>query len=160
MSKIQKTAMEKDRSFGGRSGNVYHFPPKHTPKGNSITNEDDEKMDETTKLLFESLQADAREREKRISSQTKESEERIEKRAAELENRLIQLHSDTISKIEGKLDQNTKLLESKFETMDAKIMNIEKQVSEVHARTRFWVNLIVPAIVAIVVGIVSVLITS
>lgn len=152
--------MEKDQSFGGGLENVYHFPHKHTSKGNSITNEDDEKMDETTKLLFESLQADAREREKRISLQTRESEERIEKRAAELENRLIQLHSDTLSKIEDKLDQNTKLLESKFETMDAKIMNIDKQVSEVHARTRFWVNLIVPAIVAIVVGIVSVLITS
>lgn len=102
-------------------------------------------MDEGYKQLINRLDQDARERE-----------ERYERRSKEMEDRVTKLYGDSIKRIEDKLTSHEKLLETKFEVLNTKIDHIEKQVNEVHNRTRFWVNLFVPCGIAIIVGIITV----
>ncbi|WP_066161073.1 hypothetical protein [Halalkalibacter krulwichiae] len=121
---------------------------------------EDKSMDDGYKKLVERLDADSREREERIHNQMREREERYERRSKEVEDRIIQLYGESVSQINGKLDAHEKLIESKFNTMDTKLDSMQKQVTDIHGRTRFWVNLIVPSIVAIVVGILTALIST
>ncbi|MCA1319798.1 hypothetical protein LC085_07710 [Bacillus tianshenii] len=121
--------------------------------------QDGETMDEGYKQYIKRLDEDAREREARLHSEMKEREERYEKRSKEVEDRLISLYSDSIKKIEDKLDAHEKIIEGKLNLMESKISNIENQVGEIHNRTRFWVNLLVPAAIALIVGVVTVFVT-
>ncbi|MBU8564514.1 hypothetical protein [Bacillus licheniformis] len=115
--------------------------------------------DSNIELFLSEIKEDLREREARNREDNKEREERYEKRTAEIENRITDLYSKSLKSIEEKLDQNQKLLDSKLTNLDTKIGHIEKQVDEVHNRTRFWVNLIVPSLVAIAIGIISTLVS-
>lgn len=123
---------------------------------NTQIEKDENQMDDGYKQLIRRLDEDSRERESRLSAEMKEREERYERRSKEVEDRLIHLYEDSINKITAQLNNQEKLLDSKLDLFNTKVEHIENQVNELHSRTRFWVNLIVPVIVAIGVGIATI----
>ncbi|MGE1234078.1 hypothetical protein ACQJ0G_01445 [Bacillus altitudinis] len=140
-------------------GNDHHIindPVINHPSGKGVGSN---MGDSNIELFLSEIKNDLREREARNREDSKEREERYEKRTTEIENRITDLYSKSIISIEEKLEQNQKLLDSKLTNMETQIGHIEKQVDEVHNRTRFWVNLIVPSIVATAIGIISTLVS-
>ncbi|MCJ8223362.1 MULTISPECIES: hypothetical protein [Bacillus] len=131
-------------------------PVKNLPSGKGVGSS---MGDSNIELFLNEIKEDLREREARNREDNKEREERYEKRTSEIENRITDLYSKSLKSIEEKLEQNQKLLDMKLTNLDTKIGHIEKQVEEVHNRTRFWINLIVPCLVAIAIGIISTLVS-
>lgn len=128
-------------------------------------------MDEGTKFFLERMDKDSREREERLERQIREREERAEKNNKELEDRLAKMYTDSIALIEErsqnheklineKLDNISSTLTEKLNNVDLKISNINDKVDEINTKTRFWVNLIVPAAVAVLVGVLTVWLTK
>lgn len=116
--------------------------------------------------LFDEMKADMREREQRTREEIKEREQRFEKEmhrlmdgANQREERFVNLLKERDDRLDERLKSVETTIGHKLDNFNIKVEHMEKQLDEVHNRTRFWANLIVPCFVATVIGIISTLVS-
>jgi len=109
----------------------------------------DEFMDEATKLLFEKMDRDVREREERTRREAQEREERIVKHfddVFESQQKMIDLKMNNIEIKLSNLDQNISHLRSEMN-------NITSRVDSVHNRVDGIKYFIIGSVVTLLLGI-------
>lgn len=126
-------------------------------------------MDEGYKRLIDRLDQDIRDhkqeirdRDARLQADAEQRENRYHDEAKEREERLIRLYDESLRRIDDQFNKHQKLIESKMETIDAKLDNVsgkiehvQKQVDSIHEKNRFWINLVIPVLAAIIVGLLT-----
>ncbi|MFB7036218.1 hypothetical protein ACFCVS_17125 [Bacillus altitudinis] len=123
-------------------------------------------MENSSKHFIDEIRLEMREREQRTREEIKEREQRFEKEmhrlmdgANQREERFVNLLKERDDRLDERLKSFETTIGSKLENFNIKVEHMEKQLDEVHNRTRFWANLIVPCFVATVIGIISTLVS-